>query len=76
MLCHAFRKILLHKPVKRDDEKGALDLPGVTIAKPLTTFTDPNLVDNLTTYFKLDYPTVGTFLLMYFKLMFLVQRSC
>ena len=43
--------------VVRDNEK-AENLPGVTIAKPLINTADPNLVDNLTTYFTLDYPKV------------------
>ena len=52
-----YSKIYLHTKVVRDNEK-AENLPGVTIAKPLINTSDPNLVDNLTTYFTLDYPKV------------------
>lgn len=36
-------------------------LPGVSIAKPVCSATDPNLVENLTSYFELDYPQVTIF---------------
>ena len=51
-----FRKIHLHKAHNIDPENCA---PGVSIAKPLCSATDPNLSDNLSTYFELDYPTVN-----------------
>jgi len=49
----------LHKAVQREDEEKCVILPGVTIAKPLSDLSDPNLVDNLASFFTLNYPTVS-----------------
>lgn len=35
---------------------------GVSIAKPLCSAADPNLRENLSSYFELQYPEVGRFL--------------
>lgn len=51
-----FSKVHLHRKVAVDGEKSCL--PGVSIAKPLCTASDPNLADNLRSYFHLDYPKV------------------
>ncbi|XP_067941352.1 ceramide glucosyltransferase-like [Watersipora subatra] len=62
----AYSKLHLHRPLKEDAEKG-LDMPGVSIVKPLNGLADPNLVDNLTTYFTLNYPK--------YELLFCIQDS-
>lgn len=53
------RKIHLHRKVHIDSENC---LPGVSIAKPLCSAVDPNLTENLSSYFELDYPVVCDFL--------------
>lgn len=52
------RKLHLHKPRKENDGEKGLELPGVTIAKPLASLSDPNLQENLSTFFTLKYPKV------------------
>ncbi|XP_067938630.1 ceramide glucosyltransferase-like [Watersipora subatra] len=49
-----YGKVHLHGTVTVDGEKSCL--PGVSITKPLGSSDDPNLAENLSSFFQLDYP--------------------
>lgn len=51
----------LHLNKKATDKQPYSKLPGVSLLKPLKG-VDPNLINNLETFFELDYPKVSVVL--------------
>lgn len=56
MLFLCFSRLHLNK--KATDKQPYSKLPGVSLLKPLKG-VDPNLINNLETFFELDYPKVS-----------------
>lgn len=56
VVCYfSYRRLHLNK--KATDKQPYSKLPGVSLLKPLKG-VDPNLINNLETFFELDYPKV------------------
>lgn len=60
-MCQSLLFSRLHLNKKATDKQPYSKLPGVSLLKPLKG-VDPNLINNLETFFELDYPKVSTVL--------------